>query len=114
MLSAIAHLPLDRDSRELALEAGRLDTGVVGWLLRHVDEPWPNRLSANSWPKLSQEIDRCPESGLPCESFRTKLRIVSGSCPGLRQYGDVYSPHYVGHQGFWSNAGGIIALTVLA
>ncbi|CAK8986031.1 Choline transporter-like protein 4 (Solute carrier family 44 member 4) (Thiamine pyrophosphate transporter 1) [Durusdinium trenchii] len=37
--------------------------------------------------------------------------IVSGSCPGLRQYGDVYSPHYVGHQGFWSNAGGIIALT---
>eukprot|EP00434_Breviolum_minutum_P018632 symbB.v1.2.016439.t1/scaffold1248.1/size129000/3 len=36
--------------------------------------------------------------------------IVSGSCPGLREYGDINSPHYIGHQAFWSNAGGIIAL----
>lgn len=36
--------------------------------------------------------------------------IVSGSCPGLREYGNINSPHYIGHRGFWSNAGGLIAL----
>jgi hypothetical protein len=41
-------------------------------------------------------------------------RIVSGSCPGLREYGNINSPHYIGHRGFWSNAGGLIALVVLA
>ena len=38
---------------------------------------------------------------------------MSGQCPGLAQFGDPTSPHYIGHEGFWSNAGGIIALTVL-
>eukprot|EP00438_Fugacium_kawagutii_P034130 Skav216728 [mRNA] locus=scaffold653:98995:99897:+ [translate_table: standard] len=35
--------------------------------------------------------------------------VVSGSFPGLGEYGNVDSPHFVGHRDFWSNAGGIIA-----
>ncbi|CAJ1395407.1 unnamed protein product [Effrenium voratum] len=35
--------------------------------------------------------------------------VVRGYCPGLHDYGDPNSLHYIGNYWFWSNLGGIIA-----